>query len=119
MSLLLPLYQSGNETEPFSDAVSIKETSGQQHVNQWIRAHFWFAVYADPFTCDKDAPVEDEVVEYEMVFLNPDSSGHATDHFGDDLRGQVITLGLESLNRANCYVFIQQNQNMFSCSFSI
>ena len=76
---------------PISHAASIKETSGQQHVNQWIRAHFWFVVYADLLTCREEAPVEDEVVEYEMVFLNPDSSGQATDHFGDDLRGQQVT----------------------------
>lgn len=75
-------------------STSIKETSGQQHVNQWIRAHFWFVVYADLLTCREEAPVEDEVVEYEMVFLNPDSSGQATDHFGDDLRGLLIFYSL-------------------------
>ena len=69
--------------------MTIKETSGQQYVNQWKRPHFWFAVYADPLTCGKDAPAEDEVMEYEMVFLNPDSSGQATDHFGDDMRGLI------------------------------
>ena len=60
---------------------------GQQYVNQWVRPHFWFLVYADSYTCGPSAPPTDEVIQYEVVFLNPDSSGDATDHFGDDLRG--------------------------------
>ena len=62
---------------------------GQQTVNQWLRPHFWFLVYADPDTCDINSPYVDKVIEYEVVFLNPDSWGEATDHFGDDLRGMI------------------------------
>lgn len=61
--------------------------SGSQYVNQWIRPHFWFVVYADPSTCLEGPPPVNEVIEFEMEFLNPDSSGAANDHFGDDLRG--------------------------------
>ena len=60
---------------------------GQQYVNQWVRPHFWFLVYADPNTCEPAAPQIEEVIQYEVIFLNPDSNGDATDHFGDDLRG--------------------------------
>ena len=61
--------------------------SGSQYVNQWIRPHFWFVVYADPSTCLERAPLVNDIIEFEMEFLNPDSSGAANDHFGDDLRG--------------------------------
>ena len=64
--------------------------SGSQYVNQWLRPHFWFVVYADPLTCLKESPPVNEVIEFEMEFLNPDSSGAATDHFGDDLRGESV-----------------------------
>ena len=67
--------------------VDLAGMSGSQYVNQWIRPHFWFAVYADPFTCAEEPPPADEAIEFTMEFLNPDSSGAATDHFGDDLRG--------------------------------
>ena len=67
--------------------VNVAGMSGSQYVNQWIRPHFWFVVYADPQTCSKEAPPVNEIVEFEMEFLNPDSSGTATDHFGDELRG--------------------------------
>lgn len=67
--------------------------SGSQYVNQWIRPHFWFVVYADPSTCLEGSPPVNEVIEFEMEFLNPDSSGAANDHFGDDLRGlQMLTV---------------------------
>ena len=69
-------------------AVNITGMSGSQYVNQWIRPHFWFVVYADPATCQSSPPLTNEVIEFEMEFLNPDSLGAATDHFGDDLRGQ-------------------------------
>ena len=73
-----------------SRTVKFDSTIGQQYVNQWVRPHFWFLVYADPYTCDASAPPTDEVIQYEVVFLNPDSSGEATDHFGDDLRGRTV-----------------------------
>ena len=56
-------------------------------MNQWKRPHFWFVIYGDPSTCDQTTPTENIVLEYKMEFLNPDSSGAATDHFGDDFRG--------------------------------
>ena len=80
---------SPSTSHPLSRPVDLKQTSGQQYVNQWIRPHFWFLVYADPDTCRQEAPAVDEVIEYEAVFLNPDSSGEATDHFGDDVRGRL------------------------------
>ena len=67
--------------------VELDSTIGQQYVNQWVRPHFWFMVYADPYTCQSTPPTTNEVIQYEVVFLNPDSSGEANDHFGDDLRG--------------------------------
>ena len=78
----------------FSFQVNIAGMSGSQYVNQWIRPHFWFLVYADSATCLSSPPLTNEVIEFEMEFLNPDSSGAANDHFGDDLRGQ-----LHSINR--------------------
>lgn len=69
----------------------LKEVSGQQFLNQWIRPHFWFVMYADDHTCNKTTPPPyHEAVEYEMTFLNPDSQGSTTDHFGDDLRGMFL-----------------------------
>ena len=70
--------------------VQLSAMSGSQIVNQWIRPHFWFVVYADPHTCSQQAPPTDDVIGFEMEFLNPDSSGVATDHFGDDMRGVCI-----------------------------
>lgn len=70
--------------------MALENTQGQQYVNQWLRPHFWFLVYADPNTCELNSPHPDEVVQFEVVFLNPDSSGEANDHFGDDLRGLVM-----------------------------
>ena len=61
--------------------------SGAQYVNQWIRPHFWFVIYADPLTCHNEPPPLNEIVEFEMEFFNPDSSGAPTDHFGDEQRG--------------------------------
>lgn len=65
--------------------------SGNQVINQWIRPHFWFILYADQYTCNSTTPPPYyEAVEYEMKFLNPDSGGVASDHFGDDLRGEAV-----------------------------
>lgn len=66
---------------------NLEETSGEQYLNQWIRPHFWFVVYADSHTCTTTTPPYVEGVAYEMIFLNPDTYGNASDHFGDDLRG--------------------------------
>jgi len=66
---------------------SLSNTSGEQYVSQWIRPHFWFVVYTDEHTCNLSKPPYVEGVSFEMTFLNPDSAGDATDHFGDDLRG--------------------------------
>ena len=77
---------------PFPPLFSVtlsNQTSGHQYLHQWLRPHFWFVIYADNFTCDGTPPLENEVIQYEMVFFNPDSSGQATDHFGDDYRGIV------------------------------
>lgn len=71
---------------------------GQQYVNQWVRPHFWFLVYADPNTCGPTPLETNEVVQYELTFLNPDSKGEATDHFGDDLRGLYIVVPESALN---------------------
>lgn len=68
------------------------EVSGQQFINQWIRPHFWFILYADAYTCNStEPPPVYEALEYEMIFLNPGSGGNASDHFGDDLRGKLLT----------------------------
>ena len=71
-------------------AVKLSNTDGRQFVNQWVRPHFWFVVYGDPSTCDKTAPTNNTVLEYTMEFFNPDSSGAANDHFGDDYRGVCV-----------------------------
>ena len=73
-----------------SSAVDLVESEGSQHINQWKRPHFWFVVYADDDTCGDAAPSENHVIEYELTFLNPDSGGDATDHFGEDQRGVVM-----------------------------
>jgi hypothetical protein len=70
--------------------VDVAGMSGSQYVNQWIRPHFWFVVYADSTTCQSSPPLTNEVIEFEMEFLNPDWSGTANDHFGDDLRGLLL-----------------------------
>ena len=72
--------------------VTVLESSKAKYVNQWIHArpHFWFVVYADPMTCLTDPPTIDEVIEYEIEFLNPDSYGVANDHFGDDMKGEFL-----------------------------
>ena len=44
-------------------------------------------LYADDYTCNVTKPPYVEGAEFEMVFLNPDYTGNASDHFGDDLRG--------------------------------
>ena len=67
--------------------MKLTNTEGKQFVNQWLRPHFWFVVYGDQATCNKTAPPDDMVIEYDMQFLNPDSSGEANDQFGDDYRG--------------------------------
>jgi hypothetical protein len=74
--------------------VDVAAMSGSQYVNQWIRPHFWFVVYADPLTCHEEPPTLNEVIEFEMEFLNPDSSGAATDHFGDEQRGLLLFYSL-------------------------
>lgn len=67
----------------------LNTVSGEQVINQWIRPHFWFILYADSYTCNSTSPPPDhEGVQYLMEFLNPDSGGVASDHFGDDLRGE-------------------------------
>jgi len=83
----------------FMRAGELIQLEGQQFINQWIRPHFWFIIYADPHTCNSsEAPPHSlEGVEYEMIFLNPDSAGTASDHFGDDLRGECsLTSSLPS-----------------------
>ena len=73
------------------------QTSGQQFINQWIRPHFWFVIYADQHTCNSSqAPPFSEASEFVMTFLNPDSEGVAQDHFGDDLRGEHLLLGVQN-----------------------
>ncbi|XP_064394157.1 integral membrane protein GPR180-like [Halichondria panicea] len=67
--------------------VKVSKTEEQQVVNQWMRPHFWFLVYGEPSTCNTTTPTSNAVLEYRMEFLNPDSSGVANDHFGDDYRG--------------------------------
>lgn len=67
--------------------VKLSKTSDEQFVNQVVRPHFWFVVYVDPWTCNTTRPTDNAVLEYSMEFLNPDSSGVANDHFGDDYRG--------------------------------
>eukprot|EP00731_Ephydatia_muelleri_P030155 Em0021g678a len=67
--------------------LAVASTSGQQQFSQWIRPHFWFVVYADPFTCGTEEPATNHVIEYTLVFLNPDSNQMATDHFGEEQRG--------------------------------
>ena len=86
----LSLSLSLSLSPSLSQTVKFDSTIGQQYVNQWVRPHFWFLVYADPYTCEASAPPTDEVIQYEVVFLNPDSSGEASDHFGDDLRGRTV-----------------------------
>ncbi len=71
-------------------SVKVSKTEGQQVVNQWMRPHFWFLVYGEPSTCNTTTPTSNAVLEYSMEFLNPDSSGVANDHFGDDYRGIII-----------------------------
>ena len=68
-------------------SVAVATTSGQQQFSQWIRPHFWFVVYADPSTCGAGEPPSDQVIEYTLTFLNPDSNHMATDHFGEEQRG--------------------------------
>ncbi|XP_019864220.1 PREDICTED: integral membrane protein GPR180-like [Amphimedon queenslandica] len=68
-------------------SVGISATRGQQLVNQWLRPHFWYVVYADPNTCDESPPTEDLFIGYTLTFLNPDSEGNANDHFGEDEKG--------------------------------
>lgn len=62
-------------------------TTGKQLVNQWLRPHFWYVVYADPDTCSESPPTEDTFIGYTLTFLNPDSEGVANDHFGEDEKG--------------------------------
>ena len=69
--------------------VKVSKTEEQQVVNQWMRPHFWFLVYGEPSTCNTTTPTSNAVLEYRMEFLNPDSSGVANDHFGDDYRGEL------------------------------
>ena len=66
------------------------EVSGEQFINQWIRPHFWFILFADTNTCNSATPPpSSSPVEYDFTFLNPDSQGDPNDHFGDDLRGKI------------------------------
>ena len=74
-------------THTHAHTVRLDKEHDRHYINQWIRPHFWFVVYSDQHTCEPHPPNIDETIEYEMEFLNPDSSGNATDHFGDNLRG--------------------------------
>lgn len=65
----------------------ISSKQGEQYVNQWMRPHFWYVVYADPRTCEPELPTEDHTLAYTLYFFNPDSFGDAVDHFGEDERG--------------------------------
>ena len=67
---------------------NLTNTSGEQLLSQVVRPHFWFIVYADPYTCNSTSSPLHQAIEYEMVFLNPDSQGDANIHFGDDMRGK-------------------------------
>ena len=69
--------------------VSIQNAQGEQYVSQWLRPHFWYVVYADPDTCREVPPPMDEYMGYTLYFLNPDSYGEPTDHFGDDEKGML------------------------------
>ena len=69
-------------------SVAVTSTTGQQQFSQWIRPHFWFVVYADPWTCGGDEPISDQAIQYTLTFLNPDSNHMATDHFGEEQRGK-------------------------------
>lgn len=69
---------------------NLEDTSGEQYLHQWLRPHFWFVIYADSHTCNATTPPFVEGVAYEMIFLNPDSYGNASDHFGDDMRGKLF-----------------------------
>lgn len=72
----------------FYFSVGIKKNEGNQFVNQWLRPHFWYIVYGDSRTCDPDPPDQDHyTIGYTLTFLNPDSYGEATDHFGEDQKG--------------------------------
>lgn len=75
-------------------SVDIHNIVGEQFVNQWLRPHFWYVVYADEYTCRTDPPDVDNSLGYTLVFLNPDSSGDATDHFGEDQKGLLSMYAL-------------------------
>lgn len=65
----------------------ISSREGHQFVNQWMRPHFWYVVYADSHTCEQAPPTDDHVLAYTLYFFNPDAFGDAVDHFGEDERG--------------------------------
>lgn len=71
-------------------SVGIHNIEGKQFINQWLRPHFWYVVYADPSTCLLEAPIEDTFIGYTLTFLNPDSYGIANDHFGEDEKGTYV-----------------------------
>lgn len=72
--------------------VPVFSNAGQQYVNQWLRPHFWYVVYADPNTCQESPPIDDIHVGYTLTFLNPDSYGVANDHFGEDEKGMYVCM---------------------------
>ena len=80
----------------YSHAVPISKTQGEQYVNQWIRPHFWYVVYADSSTCSPESPNDDFHMGFTLSFFNPDSYGDATDHFGEDEKG-ILHFGREEM----------------------
>ena len=68
----------------------ISSKEGEQFVNQWMRPHFWYVLYADPRTCEPNPPAEDHILAYTLYFFNPDTFGDAVDHFGEDERGLTM-----------------------------
>ena len=75
-------------------------------MSQWLRPHFWYVVYGDPDTCREAPPPMDEYMGYTLYFLNPDSYGEPTDHFGDDEKGRW---GIHCYNLAmsGCWVGLE------------
>ena len=76
--------------------------TGNFSVNYYVKPNIYHIIYADADTCfaDKESEEgsnqeEETFIQYRLQFLNPDSLGNPTEHFGDDETGELLQACLD------------------------